>query len=259
MPFKLKIEVVMKISEISILFLLSAFFTGTSLAETNKRVLAPPVLTSNVGEELPLMKMHVVRRRGKHPGYTVDIRYPRFMGGLQGATNELNREVVRILNTNVTPHPSPKCFTYHGNFKDYLITPSLVSVRFEFDGNSGGAQIQTIESDLNAQIYPQFRILKLKDLLGLKKIDYSKLSKLCITEIYGEVTKGDELAVKPEELSPACFTYFVFDRRGITFRLPEKILAPLSLNSPNLTISYKVLERSHLLSANSPVRKFAGQ
>jgi len=200
-----------------------------------------------VPERLPLIKMKVVRRRGEHKGYSVHVRYPQFSGGSRSAIRKLNEEVKLVVDRNIPASPAPlgasRSYEYSSDFTKSFATPRVVSLNFEFSDYLGGVHDQKRVASLNAQVYPQFKLLKLKDILG-RRVKYKQLSELCLKELPAG-WKQDQLG--PEELSN-----FTFDTGGLTFRFSQGEIGAEALECPSATISYQKLNR--LIGKDSAIR-----
>jgi hypothetical protein len=205
-----------------------------------------PVVANSSDEEpstkAPLVRMHVVRRIGRHKGYSVDVRYPHFTGGSTDGTCKLNQAVKRTVDMNIPALPVPvDCFGDRCDFQACLVTPKFVSLHFHFDNDTGGAQGETADVMLNAQIYPKFKLLKLKDVLG-RRVNYRALADLCLRDLKRKINGGEELSLSAGDLSPGVFTDFTLGKQGLTFILPEELLKPYGI-VPEWTIEYKKLGR----------------
>jgi hypothetical protein len=212
-----------------------------SSVKSNVSDVASPL---SVPESSPI-EMRIVRLRGKHKGYTVDVRYPQFRGGSRAAIRKLNREVKLVVDRNIAALPGTpdNNFTYSCQFTKCLVTPRLVSLNFEFSSYVGGAHDGKTEVPLNAQIYPQFKLLKLKDVLG-RKVNYSKLSELYQNELQFQ---------RAIYLRPKYFSNFTVAKDGLTVRLPQGEFTAEAAECPSATITYKKLNQKRLIAKNSPI------
>jgi hypothetical protein len=234
-----------------IIMLFAALVQVKGLAATTSEAHGISVMSQSP----PEMKMHIVRRIGKHSGYSVDVRYPYFIGGRPDAVRKLNRLVKRTIDMNIPNAPLEEdCFGYRCNFEACLVTPKFISLRFDFDNDTGGASGDTFEVPLNVQLYPDFKLLKLKDVLGRKKINYLKLAGLCLDEMFGGKER-DERPLKPTDLSAPYFEDFTFDRRAVTFILPERETVLREIRPVH--IQYKTIRE--LIGSNSVIRKISSQ
>jgi len=202
-----------------------------------------------VPERLPLIKMKIVRRRGEHKGYSVHVRYPQFSGGSRSAIRKLNKEIKLVVDRNIpalsAPPGAQQSNQYRCDFTKSLITPRFVSLNFEFSSYVGGAHDKKEDASLNAQVYPQFKLLKLKDVLG-RKVRYEKLSRLCLDEL--------KLGPRIAHLDPDDLSNFTFDQEGLTFRFPQGEMEAEAVECPSAAITYQKLNR--LIGKDSPVREF---
>jgi hypothetical protein len=202
-------------------------------------------------KNLLLCEMHVVRRVGKHPGYSVDVRYPQFTGGFRPVVYKLNRAIKHIVDMNIAALPAPEgnsAYKYKCDFSTSLLTPRMVSLNFEFSSDLRGTGDKLVEVPLNAEIYPRYKILTLQDVLGCK-VNYRDLGHMYLEE-QAEL-RG--LGVKATELEPAYFSSFTFNKHGITFRLPQGAF-PEALQCPEATIAYSNLKS--LIGTHSLIRDF---
>jgi hypothetical protein len=196
----------------------------------------------------PLCKMHVVRRIGQHKGYSVDVRYPQFTGGSLPAICKLNRAVKRIVDMNIEALPADAGnYAYQCDFTKSLVTPRFISLNFEFSGDFRGNNKKLVQVPLNAQIYPQFKRLKLADLLS-RNLNYKKLK----SRYLEEQDELRQIGIKPYQLQQEYFSNFTFNMHGLTFRMPQGAF-PEALACPTATIPYKKLNR--LINNKSPIRE----
>jgi hypothetical protein len=209
---------------------------------------------SGVSQDVPRLKMHVVRRIGKHKGYSVDVRYPRFVGGSPAEVRRLNREIKRIIGMHIPTAPLPEdCFGYRCDFQACLVTPKFVSLAFNFDNDTGGISGDTFEVHLNAILYPHFKILKLKDVLDRKRVNYSKLARLAIPQLH-RAQESDERDPKPSDLSAASFKDFTFDRQQFTFTVPAQSSEPAQIVQ-RVEIQYVTI--AEMIGPNSLIRQIS--
>jgi hypothetical protein len=193
--------------------------------------------------------MRAVRLKGKHKGYSVDVRYPQFAGGSRAAIRKINREIKLVVDRNIAALPAPRGtdnYVYSCDFTKCLITSRLVSLNFVFSSYLGGAADEEQEVPLNAQIFPRFKLLTLRDVLG-KKVNFSKLSRMYLKEL--------ELDPETDYLAPVYFSNFTFDEKGLTVTLPQGAFSARGRGCPSAMITYKQL--SSLIGKNSAIREIA--
>jgi len=197
----------------------------------------------------PSIRMRAVRLVGKHKGYKVDVRYPQFAGGSPGAVRKINREIKLVVDRNISAVPAPRGmynYMYSCDFTKRLVTPRLVSLNFRFSSYLGGATDEEQEVPLNAQIYPRFKLLKLRDLLG-KKINYGALSRIYLKEL--------ELDPETYDLAPVYFSNFAFDENGLTITLPQGAFSARGHGCPSARIAYDQLHS--FIGKNSLIKQIA--
>ena len=107
----------------------------------------------------------------------------------------------RLVDMNISAQPGSNC-SYTADYEPCLVNSRFVSLKFNFSDYLGGATTFDSVVTLNIQLYPNFKVLKLSDLLG-KKVNYSKLSNLCANQLV-------ELSSK--DLKVADFSNFTFSK-----------------------------------------------
>jgi hypothetical protein len=190
---------------------------------------------TQVEQNPPAIRMRVVRLVGKHKGYSVDVRYPQFAGGSRAAIRKINREIKLVVDRNISANPAPNGmdnYQYSCDFTKSSVTSRLVSLNFRFSSYLGGAGDEEAEVPLNARIFPQFKVLKLKDVLG-KRVNYTELSRLYLKEL--------QLDPEIDDLAPVYFSNFTFNENGLTVTLPQGQFSALGRGCPSATIAYNKL------------------
>lgn len=197
-----------------------------------------------------------VHRRKQHEGYLVDVTYPQFRGDREPLVDQLNRKAKAVVNANIPNKPGELGginYEYTCSYENQLVSPDLVSSKFEFYKDTGGAYGATTLVAFNYEVKDKVKELKLADLLG-KPVDYDWLASLCFTALQQEY--GEDLYDEPDELllKDQDFSKFTFDANGITFFFNQGDITPYSVGCPSVTLTY--VELKPLLSPNSPVYKY---
>jgi len=197
-----------------------------------------------------------VHRRKQHAGYLVDVTYPQFRGDNDSSVAQLNRKAKSVVNANIPNKPGEIGginYEYICSFENQLVSPDLVSSKFEFFKDNGGAYGATSMVPFNYEVTDSVKELKLADLLG-KPVDYDWLASLCFTALQQEY--GDDLYDEPDDLllKDEDFSKFTFDANGITFFFNQGDITPYAVGCPSVTLTY--VELKPLLSTKSPIYKF---
>lgn len=196
----------------------------------------------------PPVRMRMVRLIGKHKGYTVDVRYPQFSGGVRGVIGKLNKDIKLVVDRNIAAVPAPSGQERYEDscyITKSLVTPRMVSLNFEFSNYYGGAHDGKTELPLNFQIFPQLKLLNLSDVLG-RKVNYNKLIRLAQEKLGAEI-----------DLKPKHFSNFTVAEDGLTVRLPQGEFSAQACECPALTITYKDLRQHRLISKDSLMQELA--
>lgn len=197
-----------------------------------------------------------VHRRKQHRGYIVDVTYPQFKGDYELPVEQLNRKAKAVVNANIPNKPGDFNginYEYTCSFENQFVSPDLVSSRFEFYKDNGGAYGATTLVPFNYEVKDTVKELKLADLLG-KPVDYDWLASICFTALQQEY--GEDLYDEPDELllKNQDFSKFTFDSNGITFFFNQGDITPYAVGCPSVTLTY--VELKPLLSPKSPVYKY---
>jgi len=172
-----------------------------------------------------------VVRRGQHKGCEIEVRYPQFKKYSQAALRKLNHEIKHIVDINISMTAAPvgeSDYLYSCDYKIQSLTRDLVSLKFNFTSDIGGAHPGSVAVPLNAQIYPTFKVLRLTDILK-KNIDYKLLNRLLQKDLRAKSLLSTESL---DDLPAKTFTNFTFVQSGLEFSLPEGVLdrrAPISI------------------------------
>lgn len=201
------------------------------------------------GSKLWARKLHL---SSEHPGYDVDVTYPKFMGGPASIVDELNRAAKHIVNVNVPARSGTKGTenSYTCTYKVRLITDKLISIDFEFRQYEGGNRPLSYHVPFNFVLQPGARRLTLRQALG-KRVDCSKLSDLCIESLQDQL-KGDLSLPANTEFPKSWFNAFSFDKKNLYFAFAEGDVAPAALGGSTAVVSYRKL--GSLCARSSPLR-----
>jgi|AGTN01.1.fsa_nt_gi Protein of unknown function (DUF3298). len=197
-----------------------------------------------------------VHRRKQHEGYLVDVTYPQFRGDSEPVIGELNRKAKAVVNANIPNKPGDLGginYEYTCSYENQLVSPYLVSSRFEFYKDTGGAYGASMLVPFNYELKDKVKELKLADLLG-KPVDYDWLASIAFTALQQEY--GEDLYDEPDELllKDQDFSKFTFDANGITFFFNQGDITPYAVGCPSVTLTY--VELQPILSPKSPVYKY---
>ncbi len=242
------------ISWLCLFSFVGAFALGTCAQESSAKQTTLSECAVTKPHTPPPIKMRVVKLSGRHKGYTVVVRYPQFKGGSRNTMRKLNREVKLVVDRNVGAAPSSigsaeeqVVYTYSCNFSKSMVTPRVVSLNFVFDNYEGGITSWKAEVPLNAQIYPQFKILKLKDVLG-RRVNYETLSGLVQDELRHAGVNGPDANVSD-------LTNFTFTENELTIRLGQGKYGADASDCVYAVIPFEKLKQNHLIGTTSLIRK----
>ncbi|MBX9720499.1 MAG: hypothetical protein K2X81_03800 [Candidatus Obscuribacterales bacterium] len=234
--------------------LVGSFVSDVFIQESSAKQYTDPKFSITKPQTPAPIIMSVVKLSGSHKGYTVVVRYPQFKGGLHNTMRKLNREVKLVVDRNIGAKPASVgstedevVNTYSCNFSKSMVTPRFISLNFVFDNYEGGITSWKAEASLNAQIYPQFKILKLKDVLGLR-VNYKTLSGLVRDELRHAGVNGPDANVSD-------LTDFTFTENELTIRLGQGKYGADAPECVHAVIPFEKLNQNHLIGTNSLIKQ----
>jgi hypothetical protein len=184
-----------------------------------------------------------VHLQGRHNGYTVDVRYPRFRGGPKSTVNELNRRIKRLVDMNIAAQKGVGETNYYGcDFKTIHMTPHLVSIDFEF--HEGRLEFHR---SFNYQLQPQLREIKLSQVFG-KRPNLDRLSNLSLEKLE---PKAEINLPAHTDICVNALDSFNFDSKGMLFHFEQGHVAAIAVGCPSARVDYYLMR--DLFTRKSPL------
>lgn len=205
----------------------------------------------------PRLRMHIVRKRGQHEGYTVSVRYPQFSGSPEALVKQLNDDIRHHVDMYVPATAGPTGFEsrYSCDFKGAFVTPEIVSILFCFEDDLRGAHPGLRSAAFNRQVWPQYRTLQLSDVVR-RPVNYKYLGSLCESQTKkedAEQTSMVALCCTKQDLAPSDFANFTCNKKAIRFTFPTGRFGP-PCELTDAAIEYNLLKR--VVPSTSPLYRY---